>query len=90
MISNLYWPVLINETYSLLEYAISEGKFTNWAKLAVWSIPTFAVFAAEMGAGSSAISFLRGIDQTDELLLMPSAFYKLGWITHEDDEIYPY
>ena len=62
IISNLYWPVLINETYSLLEYAMFEGKWSNWAKLAVWSVPTFAVFATEMGAGSSAVSFLRGID----------------------------
>ena len=90
MVSNLYWPVLIGETYTLLEYAIFEGKWYNWAKLVVFSASNFAVFFMYMNEGSNAISFLRGIEQTDEEVFVPSLFYKLGWKTHEDDETYPY
>ena len=83
-------PVLVNETYSLLQYAILEGEGKNWAKLGLWSVNTFFVFAAHMGAGTSAISWLRGIDQTDEEAFVPAAFYKMGWLEHDDDETYPY
>ena len=43
-----------------------------------------------MDVGTSAISFLRDIEQTDEEDFVPSLFYKLGWMTHDDDETYPY
>ena len=43
-----------------------------------------------MGAGSSAISYLRGIDQTDEEDFLPALFYKIGWMEHNDGETYPY
>ena len=46
-----------------------------------------------MDIGTDAISYLRDIEQTDEMLFVPSLFYKLGWLTHDDDETdetYPY
>jgi len=43
-----------------------------------------------MDGGSSALSYLRGIDQTAEEDFVPSAFYKWGWMTHDDDEVYAY
>lgn len=90
VVSNLYIPVMLNETYSLIEYAYFEGEASNWGKLAIWSLSSFAVFAMHMGAGSSAISYLRGIDQTDEEDFVPSILYKIGWLEHDDDETYPY
>jgi len=73
-----------------MEYAYFEGGAANWAKVAIWSFTEFVVFGLHMDAGSSAISYLRGIDQTAEEDFWPSLFYKWGWATHDDDETYPY
>lgn len=66
VVSNLYIPFLLDETYELLEFAIFEGEWKNYAKLLLWSTNTFVVVSAHMGCGTSAISYLRGIDQTSE------------------------
>ena len=90
MVSNIYLPFMLNETYKLVEYAYFEGEALNWLKVLLWSANNFMVFGFHMDSGSSAISYLRGIDQTAEEDFWPALFYKWGWMTHDDDETYPY
>ena len=91
MVSNFYIPVMLNEIYELLEHAYFEGEWKNWAQLGLFTLNSFVVFGIHMGAGTNAISYLRGINQTAEEDFLPSLFYKWGWMDHEDDdETYPY
>ena len=90
MVSNLYIPVMLNQTYKLFEYAAFDDGAANWFKALLWTANEFIVFGSHMDAGTNAISYLRGIDQTAEEDFWPAAFYKMGWMTHDDDETYAY
>ena len=91
MVSNLYIPVMLKEMYKLLEHAYFEKEAINWVQFGLFTLNSFMVLCAHMGTGTSAISYLRGIDQTAEMDFNPSLLYKWGWMDHGDDgETYPY
>ena len=50
----------------MAEFAYFEGGLGNWTKVLLWTFQEFMVFGFHMEAGTNAISYLRGIDQTAE------------------------
>lgn len=77
----------------MMEYAYlepEEGFPTAMLKLGFWITNALFVFGFHLDAGTSSISYLRDIAQSDEEAFVPSAFYKMGWLEHDDEETYPY